>query len=130
MLHPTEYARLLGERIVQHNVRCWLVNTGWSAGPFGVGNRIKLAHTRAIIDAIHAGQLAKAPTMAEPAFGLAIPLACPGVPADILVPRNTWSDKASYDATARKLAGLFRANFEKYADGASAEVRAAGPAAK
>jgi phosphoenolpyruvate carboxykinase (ATP) len=91
---------------------------------------MKLKLTRAIINAIHNGELKKAATARDPVFGFEVPTACPDVPAEILIPRNTWSDKASYDATARKLAGLFRDNFEKYSDGASPEVRAAGPAAK
>jgi phosphoenolpyruvate carboxykinase (ATP) len=91
---------------------------------------MKLKLTRAIIPAIHNGDLAKATTQRDPIFGFDVPTTCPDVPSEILIPRNTWSDKASYDATAQKLAGLFRSNFEKYADGASPEVRAAGPAAK
>jgi phosphoenolpyruvate carboxykinase (ATP) len=127
VLHPMRYAQMLADKIERHAADAWLVNTGWSAGPFGVGNRIKLAHTRAIIDAIHAGQLAKAPTVAEPAFGLSIPLACPGVPADILNPKNTWSKPGAYDAKALHLAKLFTANFTQFADQATPEVRAAGP---
>jgi phosphoenolpyruvate carboxykinase (ATP) len=91
---------------------------------------MKLKLTRAMINAIHSGELARAETVADPVFGFAVPKACPDVPADILIPRNTWKDKKSYDDTASKLAKLFRENFEKFADGASAEVRAAGPAAK
>jgi phosphoenolpyruvate carboxykinase (ATP) len=90
---------------------------------------MKLKLTRAIINAIHSGELANAQTTQDPVFGFAVPIACPGVPAEILTPRNTWSDKSSYDATAKKLAGLFRSNFEKYADRASAEIKAAGPSA-
>ncbi len=89
--HPTKYATLLAERIRDHNARAWLVNTGWSGGAFGTGARIKLAHTRAIIDAIHSGELAQAETIIEPHFGLEIPRHCPGVPDAILQPKNTWA---------------------------------------
>ena len=88
---------------------------------------MKLKLTRAIISAIHDGELARVETARDPIFGFSVPTACPGVPSEVLIPRNTWSDKSSYDATARKLAGLFRDNFEKYADRASDEVRAGGP---
>jgi phosphoenolpyruvate carboxykinase (ATP) len=104
-----------------------LVNTGWSGGPYGVGTRIKLAHTRAIIDAIHSGALADAPAVRESVFGLSVPTRCPEVPESILLPERSWSDKVAYQAAAQKLAGLFRENFEKYADQASEEVRAEGP---
>jgi len=125
---PSKYAELLAAKMQQHKANAWLVNTGWSGGAHGVGARMKLKLTRAIINAIHNGELAKSPTATDPTFGFAVPTQCTGVPAEILVPKNTWADKGSYDATARKLAGLFRDNFTKYADGASAEVLAAGPA--
>jgi phosphoenolpyruvate carboxykinase (ATP) len=127
---PAKYAELLAAKMQQHKVNAWLVNTGWSGGAYGVGSRMKLKLTRAIINAIHNGELARMDTVQDPVFGFAVPTECPGVPSEILVPRNTWSDKASYDATAAKLARLFRDNFEKYADGATPEVRAAGPAAQ
>jgi phosphoenolpyruvate carboxykinase (ATP) len=126
---PAKYAELLAAKMQQTKANAWLVNTGWSGGAYGVGARMKLKLTRAIINAIHSGELARAQTARDPVFGFEVPTACPEVPSEILIPRNTWSDKASYDTTAQKLAGLFRSNFEKYADGASAEVRAAGPAA-
>jgi phosphoenolpyruvate carboxykinase (ATP) len=125
---PSKYAELLAAKMQQHKANAWLVNTGWSGGAYGTGSRMKLKLTRAIINAIHSGELAHAETKEDPIFGFAVPTACPGVPAEILIPRHTWSDKASYDATARKLAGLFRDNFTKYADGAIADVRGAGPA--
>jgi phosphoenolpyruvate carboxykinase (ATP) len=125
--HPTKYAEMLSERLKNHGAQTWLVNTGWSGGPYGVGSRIKLKYTRAIIDAIHAGTLAAAPTQLDPVFGLAIPTACPEVPSEMLVPRNTWSDRAAYDEKARKVAALFRENFKKYEAQASAEVRGGGP---
>jgi phosphoenolpyruvate carboxykinase (ATP) len=127
---PSKYAELLAEKMQHHKANAWLVNTGWSGGAYGVGSRMKLKLTRAIINAIHSGELSRAETARDPVFGFDVPIICPGVPSEILIPRNTWSDKASFDATARKLAGLFQSNFEKYADGASAVVRAAGPAAK
>ncbi|MEZ4368458.1 MAG: phosphoenolpyruvate carboxykinase (ATP) [Kofleriaceae bacterium] len=125
--HPTKYAELLAAKLRAHGAQTWLVNTGWSGGGHGVGSRMKLAYTRAIIDAIHAGALDAAPTTEDATFGFAVPTSCPGVPAEILAPRNTWSDKAAYDAAARKVAGLFRDNFKKYEAQASADVRAAGP---
>src|SRR5205823_12056443 len=111
----------------QHEASALLFNAGCSGGFFCAGTRIKLAFPRAIIDAIHSGQLAKAPTTAEPVFGLAVPNSCPGVPSQILQPRNTWSKPATYDAKALHLAKLFQANFANYADRATSEVQAAGP---
>lgn len=127
---PSKYAELLAAKMQQHKANAWLVNTGWSGGNYGVGSRMKLKLTRAIINAIHSGELAQAKTAQDPIFGFAVPTECPGVPSDILIPRNTWGDKASFDATARKLARLFRDNFTKYAEGTNAEVRSAGPAAE
>ena len=125
--HPTKYAEMLAEKLRHHNAPTWLVNTGWSGGGHGVGARMKLKYTRAIIDAIHDGSLANAPTETDPVFGLEVPTLCEGVPSEILIPRNTWSDKAAYDRQANKVGALFRKNFEKYADKASAEVLAAAP---
>jgi phosphoenolpyruvate carboxykinase (ATP) len=126
--HPTRYAELLAEKMLKHKARVWLVNTGWGGGAHGTGKRISLKHTRAIIDAIHTGALSKAKTQRDATFGFDVIAECPGIPAEILVPRNAWSDKAAYDATARKLADLFKENFKTYEAGASAEVRGAGPA--
>ncbi|MCG5535709.1 phosphoenolpyruvate carboxykinase (ATP) [Ectothiorhodospira mobilis] len=125
--HPTRYAQLLAERIRRHDVQVWLVNTGWSGGPYGVGRRMPIAHTRAIIDAIHGGDLASAPTVEDPVFGVQVPTRCPGVPEETLIPANTWSDAAAYRETAARLARLFHENFEAYADQASPEVLAAAP---
>ena len=111
-----------------HQARVWLVNTGWGGGAHGTGKRISLKHTRAIIDAIHSTSLAKAKLQRDPVFGFDVVTECPNVPPDILVPRNAWTDTAAYDVTAKKLAGLFQENFKKYETGASAEVKAAGPA--
>lgn len=120
--HPTVYASLLADKLRRHGAQAWLVNTGWSGGGHGVGSRIKLKHTRAIIDAIHDGSLAKAPTVEEPMFGLHVPQACAGVPDEILMPRNAWQDKAAYDRTAIKLLGMFKKHFAVYSDHASEEV--------
>lgn len=125
--HPTKYAELLAEKIRRHGSQAWLVNTGWSGGAYGTGKRIKLEYTRAVIDAIHDGSLARAKTEEDLLFGLQVPITCEGVSDTILCPRNTWADKAAYEASAKKLAMLFQENFTKYADVASAEVVAAGP---
>jgi phosphoenolpyruvate carboxykinase (ATP) len=127
--HPMKYAQMLADKIEEHEASAWLVNTGWTGGSYGAGSRIRLAFTRSIIDAIHSGQLAKAPTTTEPVFGLAIPTACPGVPSDLLNPRGTWLKQTAYDAKAIHLAKLFQANFAQYADQATAAVKAAGPKA-
>ena len=126
--HPGKYAHMLADKIRQHNANVWLVNTGWSGGAYGTGKRMKLAFTRAIIDAIDTGELASAPTEKDPLFGLNVVTKCSHVPTEILIPRNTWQDKDAFDKTARKLAGLFVENFKQYADGVSDAVRAAGPA--
>ena len=126
--HPSKYAELLAAKMRQHNARVWLVNTGWSGGGYGAGKRIKLAHTRAIIDAIHGGELADARRQRHPVFGFDVAAECPGVPSEILWPRDTWADKAAYDAAAKKLAGLFIDNFKTYEDRVNDEVRPASPA--
>ncbi len=124
---PTKYAEMLADKIREHGSGTWLVNTGWSGGPYGVGSRMKLAYTRAIVDAIHGGVLDDAPTTEDPVFGFQVPTQCPGVPAELLVPRNTWSDGNAFDAAAAKLANIFRENFQQYSDVASEAIRAAGP---
>jgi phosphoenolpyruvate carboxykinase (ATP) len=124
---PAKYAELLAAKMKEHQAKVWLVNTGWSGGSFGAGARMKLKLTRAIIDAIHRRELANAETQTDKVFGVEIPLACPGVPPEVLLPRNTWKDTAAYDAIAAKLAGLFRENFKKYEADVGPEVRAAGP---
>jgi phosphoenolpyruvate carboxykinase (ATP) len=121
--HPMKYAQMLADKMQQHQASAWLINTGWTGGAYGSGSRIRLGYTRAIIDAIHNGQLAKAPTTTEPVFGLSIPTACPGVPSDLLNPRNTWLKPTAYDAKAIHLAKLFQANFADYADQATRECR-------
>ena len=126
-LAPTVYARLLGEKIARHRVHVWLVNTGWSGGPYGVGTRMPIAHTRAMVHAALNGALRDVPTRPDPIFGVAVPTACPGVPAEVLNPRATWDDPAAYDAQARKLAAMFVENFAAYTDQVAPEVCAAGP---
>jgi len=126
-LHPTAYADLLGKKVEEHNADVWLVNTGWSGGPFGVGSRMKLAYTRAMVRGILDGTLASVSTTEDPVFGVHVPDSCPGVPPEILNPRNTWEDKEAYDEQARKLAGMFAENFKQFAEEASDEVKAAGP---
>jgi phosphoenolpyruvate carboxykinase (ATP) len=125
--HPTKYAELLAERIKKHGANVWLVNTGWTGGPFGTGKRMSLKHTRAIVDAIHDGSLAGVKTNEDPIFGVHVPESCPNVPTEVLTPKNTWSDAKKYEDTAKKLAHLFTENFKKYEDVASAEIRGAGP---
>jgi phosphoenolpyruvate carboxykinase (ATP) len=125
--HPAKYAELLADKMLQHQSRVWLVNTGWSGGRYGSGARMKLAVTRSIVDAIHNGSLANQPTVRDPVFGFDVVAHCPGISPEILIPRNTWSDAAAYDATARKLAGLFSDNFKQYEANATQEVKAAGP---
>lgn len=127
--HPTKYAEKLAQRLHEHTADAWLVNTGWVAGSYGVGRRCPLKYTRAIIDAIHDGALAEGKVEYEemPIFGLRIPKAVPGVPAELLNPAQCWADKAGFEATSTKLAALFIENFKKYEDKASEDVRAAGP---
>jgi len=126
-LHPGVYAKMLGERIATYGVRCWLVNTGWTGGPFREGHRMRLHHTRAMIHAALEGQLDHVATRTDPVFGLAVPTEVPGVPTEVLDPRGTWKDPAKYDEQAAKLAAMFRENFAKYADGVDEAVRQAGP---
>jgi len=126
-LPPRIYAEMLGRRLREHSAQCWLVNTGWTGGAFGVGERMKLKHTRAMVNAAIDGKLDDVEYVREPAFGLSIPTSCPGVPSDLLNPRNSWSDKAAYDKTAAQLAAKFEENFKKF--DAPENVKAAGPKA-
>jgi phosphoenolpyruvate carboxykinase (ATP) len=126
--HPSKYAELLADKMKKHGARVWLVNTGWGGGGYGVGQRIKLGYTRAIIDAIHSGALADAKLQRDPTFGFDVISECPAVPKEILIPRSAWSDAGAYDASAKRLADLFRNNFKTYEAGASADVKSAGPA--
>jgi phosphoenolpyruvate carboxykinase (ATP) len=123
---PTKYAAMLGELLEEHGSHVWLVNTGWSGGPYGTGKRMKLSHTRAMVHAALSGKLEFAVYRTDPVFGLSVPTAIPGVPSDVLVPRGTWPDGKAYDAQAKKLAEMFRDNFAKFS-GASEAIRSAGP---
>ncbi len=124
--HPRRYAEMLGKLIDQHGSRVWLVNTGWSGGAYGVGKRMKLSFTRALVRAALAGQLDGVATRTDPTFALAVPQHVPGIPDEILRPRDTWSDGSAYDAQARKLAEMFRKNFEKFGE-VDSRIRDAGP---
>jgi phosphoenolpyruvate carboxykinase (ATP) len=128
-LNPNVYARMLGERIASHGARVWLVNTGWTGGPHGVGSRMKIAHTRAMIRAALSGALDAVSYVRHSVFNLEVPTSCPDVPAAVLDPRGTWSDKAAYDAQAAKLAAMFVENFTTFAGDVDAAVVAAGPRA-
>jgi phosphoenolpyruvate carboxykinase (ATP) len=124
--HPTKYAEMLGRLIDEHECRVWLVNTGWSGGAYGVGQRMRIAYTRSMVHAILDGSLDAVHTHEDPVFGLSIPDEIPFVPAAVLDPRGTWPDPAAYDVQARTLAGMFRDNFAKFGSVAEA-IRAAGP---
>ena len=128
-LHPSVYAALLGKKIAEHESNVWLLNTGWSGGPYGIGSRFKLPYTRAFVTAALNGTLNDVEFVKEPFFGLAIPKSCPGVPSEVLNPRDTWADKAAYDEAAKKLVASFEQNFRKYAAQTAAEIVNAGPKA-
>ena len=130
VLRPTVYAKLLGEKIARHQVNCWLVNTGWSGGPFGVGHRMKIAHTRAMIHAALNGKLARVPAQPDPVFRVLVPQSCDGVPSEVLQPRATWPDPVAYDRAASELAGRFEENFKRFAPIVDPQVREAGPTRK
>jgi len=125
--HPAKYAHMLAEKMEQYGSSAWLVNTGWSGGAYGVGERMPLPYTRAVIDAIHSGALNNVPTEVDPIFGLEIPTVCPNVPDDLLLPWKAWNDQDAYAATSRKLATMFAENFSQYADGAGEQILQAGP---
>jgi phosphoenolpyruvate carboxykinase (ATP) len=125
--HPGEYAAMLIDRLGRWDVPVWLVNTGWTGGPYGTGERMNIDHTRSMVRAALNGELDDVPMTTDPIFGVEVPTACPDVPAEFLQPRSTWSDQAAYDVQARKLARMFAENFERYADGVPPTVRAAGP---
>lgn len=125
--HPSVYAALLGKKIEEHGVNCWLVNTGWTGGPYGTGSRIKIAYTRAMINGALSGALNDVEYREDPVFGLNVPTHVEGVPDDVLNPRGTWADPELYDEKALSLARQFHDNFQKYAEGTSDEIKAAGP---
>ena len=126
-LHPNVYAKMLGERIRRHQPNVWLINTGWTAGPYGEGHRIPIPHTRAMVSAALDGRIDLAAGAPDPLFGVHVPGAVPGVPTELLTPRGTWQDPAAYDRQAATLAGMFRDNFKRYEDQVDAEVRAVAP---
>jgi phosphoenolpyruvate carboxykinase (ATP) len=126
-LPPSYYANVLEGKIKEHDCRVWMINTGWTGGPYGVGTRIRIPHTRAMLNAALEGALDDVEYTTDPIFGLSIPASVPGVPSDLLDPRPTWSDTAAFDIDARHLAGMFATNFKKYADGVDDAVAASGP---
>jgi phosphoenolpyruvate carboxykinase (ATP) len=128
--HPSVYGNMLRELIAKHNVSCWLLNTGWTGGKFGVGRRMPIQATRALLDAALSGTLASQPMRTDPLFGFQVPLALPGVDPKILNPRETWPDKSAYDAQARALVDMFRSNFAKFETHVDADVLAAAPILK
>ena len=125
--HPGAYAHMLVDRLEAHDVPVWLVNTGWTGGPYGVGERMNIEHTRNMVRAAINGDLDDAPTVVDPIFGLTVPTEVPGVPAEVLIPRATWADGAEYDVMARRLAHMFHENFKAYEEGVSEAIRSAGP---
>jgi phosphoenolpyruvate carboxykinase (ATP) len=127
VLHPTVYAKFLGDKIARHETRVWLVNTGWTGGPYGTGTRMKIAHTRAMIRAALGGALDEVAYAADPTFNLDVPQSCPGVPAEVLNPRNTWKDQRAYDEQSRRLARMFVENFKAFEGAVGADVKAAAP---
>ncbi|HEU5228141.1 MAG TPA: phosphoenolpyruvate carboxykinase (ATP) [Ktedonobacteraceae bacterium] len=125
-LRPGEYANLLRERIEKHNVRCYLINTGWTGGPYGIGERININYTRAMVRAAISGEIERAEMVTDPVFGLRVPTSCPDVPVQLMIPRNTWADSDAYDRQAVDLAARFKKNFTQFVL-PSEEVRNAGP---
>ncbi len=126
-MHPGVYADLLSLKMAEHGANAWLINTGWSGGAYGVGNRMKIRYTRAMLNAALDGELDNVAFAIDSRFGFEVPESCPNVPDEILQPRNTWADKDEYDATADKLAKMFLENFGRYEDGVSAAVNSAAP---
>jgi phosphoenolpyruvate carboxykinase (ATP) len=125
--HPSVYAKLLGEKLETHKVSTWLVNTGWTGGPFGEGERISIKYTRALLNSALEGKLDHVEFEKDPVFGLNVPKQCPGVPSEILMPRNTWKNKSDYDTKARNLADMFIKNFREYTDFVDPSVVHSGP---
>jgi len=124
---PTVYAKLLKEKVTKHSVSCWLVNTGWTGGPYGVGSRMSIQHTRTLLNAALDGRLDNVKMEVDPIFGLEVPAAVEGVLSEILTPRKTWGNGADYDAKAKDLAARFKANFKQFTDPIAVEVAAGGP---
>ena len=123
--HPSKYAEMLAEKIREHDARVWLVNTGWSGGGFGGGERMESKHTRAMVNAALDGRLAEESFTADENFGVLVPDACPDVPDEVLNPRNTWKDKDAYDAQAKDLRRLFEENFQQFESAVDDKVKAA-----
>ena len=126
-MHPSVYAELLQKKMAEHGSQAWLISTGWTGGPYGVGKRMAIQDTRTLLNAVLDGSLANMPFVRNELFGFDVPTACPGVRSEVLDARNTWADKAAYDAQAAKLARMFSENFKQFADGCSAAVNAAAP---
>jgi phosphoenolpyruvate carboxykinase (ATP) len=126
-LHPKAYAELLGEKVRKHQVNCWLINTGWSGGPYGVGARMDIIHTRALLNAALDGDLRDVDYVEHPIFRVEVPQSCPGVPSKILNPEETWPDRSAYEEKARELAASFHKNFAKFKDSVDPAVWNAGP---
>jgi phosphoenolpyruvate carboxykinase (ATP) len=126
-LHPGVYAELLGKKIDEHQAQVWLVNTGWTGGPYGVGSRMKLEYTRRMISAALSGELNNVKTVVDPFFGFEVPVKVEGVPGEILMPRNTWPDPEAYDAQASSLAQMFTENFKQFESDVNEAIAAAGP---
>jgi len=124
--HPTVYAKMLGEKMARQHVKCWLVNTGWSGGGFGVGERMSIRHTRAMVRAALDGRLASIASSTDPHFGMQVPSACPDVPGEVLNPKNTWKDKKAYDSAARDVVKRFEANFKQFEGHVDGKIRQAG----
>ena len=122
--HPTVYAKLLGKKMATHGATCWLINTGWTGGAYGAGERMKIAYTRAMLNAALYGHFANAALIPDPNFGVLVPQSCPNVPSEVLNPSNTWSDLAAYDAQARILVALFEKNFKQFEDQVTDSVNA------
>lgn len=126
-LHPSVYAKLLGEKINKHGSKCWLINTGWSGGPYGVGERMKIKYTRSMLNAALNGDLDGVKTFTDPYFGLEVPKEVPNVPTEVLDPKSTWADKDKYDTAAKKLANMFHNNFKDFEEYVTEEIKNAGP---
>ena len=126
-MHPGVYADLLSNKMAEHDSTAWLINTGWSGGSYGVGNRMKIKYTRAMLNAALDGDLDDVEYIVDDRFGFEIPKTCPGVPSEVLIPKQTWEDGNAYDATADKLASMFNENFKRYSSGVSDEVNSAAP---
>ena len=127
MRYPSVYAQLLADRIKNHLAECWLINTGWTGGPFGLGSRMEIRYTRTLLNAALTGSLGKVTMRIDPIFGFQVPSEAPGIPSEILNPRNTWPNPSDYDIQAKKLAILFHNNFEQFKDKSSKNILAAAP---